>query len=861
MMALFSAALISHPAAQGQTGSSADGQPTLRLSRPRKPAARNDEDGQQRTREAWLWHEVNRQRLARHGLDAVGPEVNNADTNDISVLQDDGTLITPPNQFDLVGRAVQFTPSGSGYTVTSTTGNFDTNFGTKLDLTTSPAVNPKLPDAEPGDDAYILQSLGFSFSFYGTSYTSVAVSSNGNLVFRPAGISNAAFNDGAVSSLESLDELTRGLPRIAAFWHDLDAKAANVQGSNGIYLRRDSDRVLVTYNNIRDFQDLPSDPAGVQRFQITLFSDGRILFTYSSIQLLDTALAGISPGNASNLRSVDLDNPPSGAITLPIAEFFATDFKVDTIGVVQAFYATHPNRDVYDFIYLVTDFSSSLGVTAFAFYEPFRNDISGIGQPTFDGDPTGLLGARRVQGLLDLSDISTSYPDYPTDIVLGAEGVNSALSIMGQEQGHRWLAYVLYPGADPNLLLGRAKQHWSFFFNIESTLSTPAARRASSMEGNVWRDNGNGSFTSLTLTDGYSRLDQYAIGLRPSTEVPDTFVITNPTGSHLNSDAPQPGVTLNGTKQTVTIDQIIQANGPRSPGAAAAPKSFRSAVVLLVKQGTQPSAATLSKVTRFRLAWESYFGQSTDYLGSFNTGLSDTSTSRVIAAASAASFVTTLSPAGIVALFGTGLTDGSTQVATVQPLPTTLAGTQVLINGTPAPLFFAAPGQINFELPRTTTATTSIPALPTLQSRTVTIEIVNNGQLIRAGAMLIAPAAPAIFTFNQSGSGPAAAVDAFAGTLAPFAATRADGSPNIISVFGTGLGADATDVGGVNVSGNVQVTIDGNPVTVGYAGPAPGFIGLNQLNVTLPAGISSGNHTLVVTRNGVPSNGVTIAIR
>ena len=59
---------------------------------------------------------------------------------------------------------------------------------------------------------------------------------------------------------------------------------------------------------------------------------------------------------------------------------------------------------------------------------------------------------------------------------------------MGQEQGHRWLAYVKYSGADPNLLLGRDNQHWSFFFNIESTLSTPAARRASAMEGNVWRE-------------------------------------------------------------------------------------------------------------------------------------------------------------------------------------------------------------------------------------------------------------------------------------------------------------------------------------------------------------------------------------
>ena len=50
--------------------------------------------------------------------------------------------------------------------------------------------------------------------------------------------------------------------------------------------------------------------------------------------------------------------------------------------------------------------------------------------------------------------------------------------------------------------------------NTESNVSSVAARRSSSMEGNVWCDNGDGSFTSVSLIDGYSRLDQYLMGLR-----------------------------------------------------------------------------------------------------------------------------------------------------------------------------------------------------------------------------------------------------------------------------------------------------------------------------------------------------------
>jgi len=857
ILSLFAGTLSLSPCAQ--TGSVTDPQPGHESDG--LNFKRKEWDPEKLARELWLWHELNRQRLARaRGVDATEIEntVINNDINDVSVLQGDESVITPVNLFDLNGRAVLFTPAGVGYTISNPAAAFDSNLGTKLDLTVAPAVNPKA-DAEPGDDAYILQSLGFDFNFYGTSYGSVAVSSNGFLTFRPAGASDAFFNNDSVDSGESLSDLQANLPRIAAYWHDLDVRSASAQGNNGIFFRRDSDRVLVTWNNVPDFPNSPSIPVGVHRFQLTLFSDGRILFTYATAQLTQTALAGISPGNSTQFPSLaDLDNPPASTFSGPVAEFFSTNVMVDVLGTVRAFYATHPNRDVYDFIYLVTDFNFTLGGNAFAFYSPVRNPTGGIGQSAFDRDPDAKLGGRQIQGILNLSNITEQYPDLPTTRFLGA---NHALSIMGQEQGHRWLAYVQYPGADPKLLLGRQDAHWNFFLNIEATISNAAAPRSSSAEGSVWRETSPGSFTSVNLIDGYSRLDQYLMGFRPATDVPDTFVITNPTntGGRTRASGPRPNVTLNGTRQTITIDQIIQANGPRTPDVASAQKDFRAAVVLLVRQGVQPSALTLNKVTRYRLAWESYFAQSTDYRASVNTGLADQTGSRTIAVVSAASYGATLAPAEITALFGQGLTAGGTEVATSQPLPTTLAGTQVLVNGVPAPLFFASPGQINFEVPRFTAATTTAFS-PPVQSGTAMIEVTSNGQLIRAGAPQVAPAVPAVFTFNQSGTGPAVAIDALTFTLPPFDAKRATGEPNIITLFGTGLGSDATDTGG-DVASSVQAMIDNNAATVTYAGPAPGFTGLNQLNVVLPANITSGTHTLVVARNGVASNPVTIAIK
>jgi uncharacterized protein (TIGR03437 family) len=821
-----------------------DGEKKKRLSR------------EQIAREAWVWHQINQQRLEE--MNALTADFINQDINDISVIQDDGRLVIPPNPFDLSGRSVQFNPGLSGYGITVTNATFDNNLGSKLDLTVAPAVNPR-PEPEPGDDAYIIQDLGFSFNFFSFTFSSVAISSNGNLTFRPGGVSQSVFDDGAVSSIATLAEFQRGLPRIAPYWHDLDARASVTPGGNGVFIRKDADRVVVTWNNIRDFPNDPTVDRGVHRFQVTLFNTGRIIFTYDSAQLTSQALAGITPGNTSNIPTlVNLNSPPSASFTSPVAEFFSTDVMVDYFGAVQAFYATHPNRDVYDFVYLVTDFDFNLGGGAFAFYLRLRNDASGIGEPVGAFPGASSINSQRIQGILNLSNIAGQYPNSPVTRIpfLGA---NHALSIMGQEQGHRWLSYISFPG-DQTLLLGRDDAHWSFFLNIESTTSSVAAPRSSSAEGNVWRDNGNGTFTSVNLIDGFSRLDHYLMGLRPASDVPDTFVIANPFNTVFDrEDGPRPNVTVNGSRQNVTINQVLQANGARNPNSTNAQKNFRAAVVLLTRQGTQASAATLNKITLYRLAWESYFAQSTDFLGAINTGLADQTVSRVIAAASAASFKSTLAAGEIAALFGPGggLTNGFVEAATSQPLPTALAGAQVRVNGVLAPLFFASPTQINFQVLRSTTATTSFPSSP---SSTALIEVFVNGQMVRAGAFQIAPVTPAIFTLNQSGTGAAAALDAFTNTREPFNAKQANGQPNIIAVFGTGLGADATDID-ANVNTSVTATIDGAPATVNYAGRAPGFTGLNQFNVVFPANITSGAHTLVISRNGIPSRQVTFAVR
>jgi len=223
-----------------------------------------------------------------------------------------------------------------------------------------------------------------------------------------------------------------------------------------------------------------------------------------------------------------------------------------------------------------------------------------------------------------------------------------------------------------------------------------------------------------------------------------------------------------------------------------------------------------------------------------------------VATVSAASYSFQTAAKEIVAAFGQNFSTATTAASSV-PLPTSLAGATVKVRDNSgverlAPLFFVSPGQINYQVPDGTAP----------GSATV-IVTASDGHAIY-GVIQILSAAPAIFTLNQNGTGLAAAVDAITGAGAPFNATRASEEPNIIAVFGTGLGADATDADG-NVNASVQASIAGNAVTLLYAGRAPGFVGLNQLNLVLPVGITAGTYTLSVSRNGVASNPATISVK
>lgn len=201
-----------------------------------------------------------------------------------------------------------------------------------------------------------------------------------------------------------------------------------------------------------------------------------------------------------------------------------------------------------------------------------------------------------------------------------------------------------------------------------------------------------------------------------------------------------------------------------------------------------------------------------------------------------------VAPGSLVSFYGAGLASSTAQFVGL-PLPTQLAGTTVNAGSISLPLLAVSSGQVNAYV-------------PPLLSGLINVTIKNpSGQ--HTTTLLVAPAAPAVFTLDSSGSGPASALHA-GGTIV--GANNPATAGEYISLYATGLG-NTTPSAGLDVAQiTPQVTVGGFPATVTFAGRAPGFLGLDQINIQIPAGPSGSSVPVVVSSAGRTSNSVTLAI-
>jgi len=461
---------------------------------------------QERMQDEMLASKIHQARLA--GKNFIAAPARTYAAGNFAVIEDNGTMIIEPfiNVFDLDTRRLHFAPNGSGsYDITSLPFAFDTNFGTNLNA---------------GDDTNhrITFAAGFSFPFFGTTWDHVWIRSNANVTF--GGIGNPDFFDPGDFFLE--------LPIIAALFADLNPAA-----SGRVLYRQAADRFIITWDRIPEFGTNNSNTV-----QLTLFPDGSFDMAYNGVAIRrpinDLPMAvGFNSGKPNtDFVEVDLSNLPiTGSNAGALFEAFQEVLyrQVNIVPLVRRFYATQP--DSFDQVVLITNFNL-LGAPFAAFYYFVRNDVSGIGLNLFD--LSGQLGsAGRLQGFLHMNHVNFWPALAANDIYL---------DVLGQEAEHEWGAFVDFnrDGQPSDLLLGRELGHWNFFLDTDGSV----------MEGNGWRDNGNGTFTSVRSFDNYSHMDHYLIGLRAPEEVAPFFLIEVPGATLAQRSAnPQLGVIATGPKE------------------------------------------------------------------------------------------------------------------------------------------------------------------------------------------------------------------------------------------------------------------------------------------------------------------------
>jgi uncharacterized protein (TIGR03437 family) len=229
---------------------------------------------------------------------------------------------------------------------------------------------------------------------------------------------------------------------------------------------------------------------------------------------------------------------------------------------------------------------------------------------------------------------------------------------------------------------------------------------------------------------------------------------------------------------------------------------------------------------------------------------------------------TALAPGAAISIYGTRLAESTAQASTL-PLPTQLVDTQVFVAGTTAggtstgllslPLYYVSENQVNALVPYEVSVNTSLQLLVqrgSTYSMPVQVDMAQ-AQPAVFGSSLLPGSAGLIYDYPAAG-GPPHLVSA----------NSPAHSGDTIVLYCSGLGAvnpgvaDGAAPGQLSNTVNTpQVMVGGKAAQVQFAGLAPGFTGLYQVNAVVPPATQTGaNVTITLGLDGQTSPPITIAI-
>lgn len=228
-------------------------------------------------------------------------------------------------------------------------------------------------------------------------------------------------------------------------------------------------------------------------------------------------------------------------------------------------------------------------------FDALASDVQGIGlESAYPPDGKLVSKVPPLRSVLWHNDV-LQLPKRAALQQAPVDGFADYLFLL--ELSHNWGPALNVPGAAADELIG-FPFHWSYWMDAGGS---PAG-------GNVWKDNGDGTFSAVAAdpkTIAYSKLDLYIMGLATAAEVPPFGVLEGAVPPAGITDPLWKGVyaahsfpwfsattpfTATATRRALTIDDVVTTNGTRDPAAGASPTSWKLGIVLLVSGKDTPAS-------------------------------------------------------------------------------------------------------------------------------------------------------------------------------------------------------------------------------------------------------------------------------
>ena len=264
-----------------------------------------------------------------------------------------------------------------------------------IDLQTNEEIN-RLSLLEDDGEMIFEFPEGFSFPFFGATYTEVVVNSDGNLTF--------GIGDGQPGVSRSAKRFLNGPPRIALFFSDLDPEAGGeVRAEAGV------GSLTFIWDDVPEFTLSGTRPGN--DLAVTLFSNGDILLDYGQVDVSPDpgdiqALVGITPGSGAAARLVDFSTEP-------------VSYEFGSSGLYQVF-----SEREFDLSGRQVLFTAPGRELLFPFYRGDLDDFSGFAV-TNDSRTDAVMA---VEGFSDGGD-----PLFPLSAGVRRVGAGQQLAQLGRE--------------------------------------------------------------------------------------------------------------------------------------------------------------------------------------------------------------------------------------------------------------------------------------------------------------------------------------------------------------------------------------------------------------------------------------------